>query len=290
MSKNTDKKILKNIVITCSDEKHGDFLIRHWLKSLKENVNLKNVDVLIIDYGLSDIQNEILRNEKVIIYQGRKNYHIVNKRFYDASNYLKTIKYDQVLFIDSSDIIFQNDFSQLFKKDKQLFRVVPLGMEVLFFEWFIPFNFEKKTKDKIWKVIKDKPVINAGVIFAPYKKFIELCELMTKLTNNKNVFGPDQIILNYFLYKSKAGYKIIDSTYNYMVSLEKFYIKDGIFYKINGEKVVIVHNAGQMDFLRAIDNFGYGKDQNKLNHFIYHTKRFHYSLLGFYKKIFSKFD
>ena len=159
-------------------------------------------------------------------------------------------------------------------------------MEVLFFEWFIFNNFEKNIKEKIWKVVKNKNVINAGVIFAPYSKFLSLCNYMNKLIKDKDAFGPDQIILNYYLYQE--GFKFLDSKYNFMMSTEEkgFLIKEGIFYKPSGEKIVIVHNSGQMDFFRPIENFGYGKKYNKIKHLVYHAKKTQYKLLGFYKKIF----
>ncbi|MEK7097088.1 MAG: hypothetical protein AAB859_02105 [Patescibacteria group bacterium] len=279
--------MLKNVIITCSNEKSGDFLINHWLKSLKENVNLKNIDVVIIDYGLSKLQKTFLLNEKIILFEGMNKYHIVNKRFFDAEKFLSKNKYDQVLFIDGGDIIFQDEITSVFNKDKNTFRVVPLGMEVLFFEWFIFDNFEKKIKEKIWKVVKNKPVINAGVIFAPYQKFVSLCLLMKKLIKNKESFGPDQITLNYFLYQD--GFKFIDNKYNYMMSTEekRFVVKKGIFYKPTGEKIVIVHNSGQMDFFRPINNFGYGKEYNQINHMIYNVKKTQYQILGWYKKNFK---
>jgi len=278
---------MKNVIITCSDKKYGDFLIDHWLKSVKTNVNLKNIDIVIIDYGLSLKQLKKLKSHKVIIYKGGKEYHIVNKRFFDSCKFLKSKKYDQVLFIDGGDTIIQEDISLLFTKDKNLFRVVPLGMEVLFFEWFIFNNFEKGIKEKIWKVVKDKIVINAGVIFAPYDKFIELCDLMKKLIKDKWAFGPDQIILNYYLYQNK--FKFIDNKYNFMMSTEEkgFLVKKGVFYKSTGEKIAIVHNAGMVDFFRPIDNFGFGEEFNQIKHLVYHAKKTQYKLLGLYKKIFS---
>lgn len=279
--------MLKNVIITCSNEKCGDFLINHWLKSLKDNVNLSNVDVVVINYGLNPSQINFLKKESVIVFEGLKKYHIVNKRFFDAAKFLKNKPYDQVLFMDGGDTIFQEDISMVFNKDKNFFRVVPLGMEVLFFKWFIFDNFEKKIKEQIWKVVKDKPVINAGVIFAPYKKIISLCILMKKLIRDKDAFGPDQIILNYFLYQS--GFKFINNKYNFMMSTEEkgFLVKKGVFYKSNGEKIAIVHNSGQMDFFRPIKNFGYGKEFNQLKPFIYRAKKTQYQILGWYKKSFK---
>jgi len=157
-----------------------------------------------------------LFKEKVIIFKGTKKYHIVNKRFFDSAKYLKNKSYDQILFIDGGDTIFQEDITHVFNKDKNTFRVVPLGMEVLFFKWFV----------------------------------------------------------------------FLDSKYNFMMSTEEkgFIVKKGLFYKPNGEKIVIVHNAGQMDFFRPIINFGFGKEYNQINHIIYNVKKAQYQILGWYKK------
>lgn len=277
----------KNVIITCANEKIGSFLINHWLKSLKDNVNLKNIDVVVIDYGLSKSQKNKLIRQDVILFKGTKKYHIVNKRFFDAGSFLKTKKYDQVLFVDGSDVIFQKDINHMFNKEKKLFRVAPIGKKILFIKLLLLNYFDQKTKKKIWDQIKGKPIINAGVIFAPTDKFIELSQIMKKIIKNKNDFGPDQIVLNYFLYKNKL-FKFINNKYNFMMSTEKkgFILKKGIFYKKNGEKIVIVHNAGQLDFFRPIDDFGYGKTKNKLKHFIYHAKKTQYKILEIYKKLF----
>ncbi len=281
--------MIKNVIMTSADAKISNFLINHWLRSLKENVNLSNTDIVVIDYGLKPKTISRLMNEGVIIHKGLKKAHIVNKRFFDAKKFLSESRYDQILFVDGGDVIFQDDISHLFKKDKNAFRVVPIGMEVLFFEWFISLfgNFNDKTKIEIWKKVKNKPVLNAGVIFAPVKKFIVMCAEMEKMIQNKESFGPDQIILNYHLYKN--GFKFLNEKYNFMMSTTKdgFILKRGVFYKKNGTKVAIVHNAGQMDFFRPIDNFGYGPKYNKIKHFIYHAKRTQYKLLEIYKKVFS---
>lgn len=281
---------MKNLIITCANNKIGDFIINDWLKSLKKNVNLRNIDVVVIDYGLSEKHKKLLSKQKVILFEGTKKYHIVNKRFFDSARYLKTKKYDQVLFIDGGDVIFQDDISELFEKNKDAFRIVPIGVQVLFFEWFITLfgNFEGKLKNSIWRVVKNKPVINAGVIFAPVKKLLEMSDVMQKLIKSKESFGPDQIIVNYYIYKN-GHYKFLDSKYNFMMSTEKngFVVKKGVFYKKNGEKVAIVHNAGQMDFFRPIDDFGYGESKNKIKHLLYHAKRTTYEIIKTYKQIFS---
>jgi hypothetical protein len=278
----------KNVIITCADGKIANFLVNHWYKSLKENVDLSNTDVVVIDYGLPAKIKKILLKENVLLFKGSKKSHIVNKRFFDARKFLSKHKYEQVLFVDGGDIIFQEDISIIFHEDRNIFRVVPIGMEVLFFEWFISVfgNFNDKTKIEIWKKVKNRPVINAGVIFGPVTKFITMCQEMEMMIQNKNSFGPDQIIVNYFLYKNV--FKFLDEKYNFMMSTTKkgFAVKKGVFYKTDGTKVAIVHNAGQTDFFRPIENFGYGSKYNKIKHIIYHAKRTQYKILEVYKQIF----
>lgn len=275
---------MKNAIITAANAKVGDFVIDHWLTSLKDTNNLSNCDVIIIDYGLTKTQVSTLTKQKAIILPGTKQYHIVNKRFFDAAAYLKKKSYNQVLFVDSGDVIFQGDISKVFETNTDCFRVVPLGKRILFYKWFIFNHFEEEVKREIWRVIRNKPVINAGVIFAPAKKFIELCDRMQELIRDKEEFGPDQIVVNYHIYNDSL--KFIDAKYNFMMSTAYagFRIKKGVFYKLSGEKIVIVHNAGQMDIFRPIYNFGYGANHNQIKHVMYFLKRSMYYFLEMYKK------
>jgi len=60
-----------------------------------------------------------------------------------------------------------------------------------------------------------------------------------------------------------------------------------VFYEPTGEKIAIVHNAGQIDLTRPIKNFGYGESYNQIKHLVYHAKKTLYKILGWYKKTFS---
>jgi len=278
---------MKNAIITAANAKVGDFVIDHWLTSLQATNNLQNYDVVIFDYGLQRSQVDRLTNKGALVVPGTKQYHIVNKRFFDAAKYLKNNPHDQILFIDSGDVIFQGDISSIFNSDTNSFRVAPLGKRILFYKWFIFNHFEPTVKKEIWKIISNKPVINAGVIFAPAKKFIELADEMELLIRDKEEFGPDQIIVNYHLYRDSV--KFIDSKYNFMMSTSYagFRLKKGVFYKMNGEKIIIVHNAGQMNIFRPIYNFGYGESFNQIKHVMYFFKRTMYLILETYKKHFK---
>ena len=87
-------------------------------------------------------------------------------------------------------------------------------MEVYFFEYFIPGNFSKRKGKKIYNFLKDKLVLNAGFIIAPSLKFINLCREIKKLVKDKNKYGPDQIAINYSIYREK--YVFLDKKYNFL--------------------------------------------------------------------------
>jgi hypothetical protein len=110
---------------------------------------------------------------------------------------------------------------------------------------------------------------------------------MVTLIKDKHEFGPDQIVVNYHLYKDRKSLFIFDSKFNFMMSTAYagFRLVKGVFYKLNGEKIVIVHNAGQMNLFRPINNFGYGPSFNQLKHIMYFLKRSMYYLLEIYKKL-----
>jgi len=278
---------MKNVIITSIDDHYGEFLVNHWLKSLMKNTNLDNIDIAILDYGLDKDQLKKVNEQNVIVIPCNKTGHIVNTRFIDTACFLEKNKYDQILFVDGGDIIFQDNISFLFKQDKNIFRAVKLDMEVLFYEIFIPFNFRKAISKEMYLFLKNKPVLNAGFILGPSDKFIQISKKMNDLIINKKAYGPDQVALNYFLHKE--GVKIIDKKYNFMITTvnEGFDIKDGIFYLKNGEKIAVVHNAGHNRFLRPINNFGYGKDFNQLNFYIYYLRSSFFRFIGFTKTFFQ---
>jgi lipopolysaccharide biosynthesis glycosyltransferase len=254
---------MKNVIITTSDEKYGHFLIDHWLKSLLDNVNTKNLDIVVLDYGLSQEQIRILKEKKVIVYKCVRDGFPNSTKFRDMKRFLEKRKYDQVLTCDGGDIIFQDDISPIFKNKSGSFRAVYEKIRVPF-EVLIERNFDRNEGSKIHDLLGGKKLVNAGLIIGPRKKFIELCYFCDQLMKNKS-YGPDQIAINYFLLN---GQKLdaLDQKYNFIILFnhQNFYIKDGIFYLKNGKKIPIVHNAGWKPFLRPINNFGYGPDRNKL--------------------------
>jgi len=254
---------MKNAIFTCSDSKFGDFTINHWLKSLKDNVDLSNIDVIILDYGFTKDQISKLKEIGVIVVKCLRDGHVTSIRFRDIAKFLEKKQYDQVLLSDGGDIIFQDDLTNLFNDNKKEFRAVCEDYcAVDLRDLFIKGYFKKEDVEEIKRSLKGKRVINAGILVGPYDKFLKLCKDCYDLLARKDSFGPDQVAITYLLYK--ISFKELDEKYNYVIlcAKNKFFIKDSTFYLENGEKIPIVHNAGRFSAFRGIRNFGYGKDCN----------------------------
>lgn len=273
---------MKHAIITSSDAKYGDFLINHWLKSLKENVDLTNIDVVVLDYGLTEEQKARLKG--CIIYKGKRDGHVTNIRHRDTSRFLENNEYDQILTCDGGDIIFQEDISKIFEKDKDDFRVVQEDICFPFQDIYAKRSFSEKDTNMINYTLKDRKMINAGVIIGPYRKFKCLAKECDNLMIDKSSFGPDQVAVNFILHRD--GFKPLENTYNFVItsSKERFKIKDSLFFFKNGEKIAIPHNVGNKSMFRPIINFGYGPDNNKLKISTYFLLRTFYRISNFIRK------
>jgi hypothetical protein len=274
----------RNVIITASDKKYGNFLINHWLKSLKENVNLENIDIFVIDYGLSDSQKHFLESQGVKLYRGTRNGHVVIIRFRDIKNILVENNYKQVLICDGGDIIFQSDISHLFLENVDKYRAVCEDNKSAFNLFLTDEFFSKENKKSLLRCFLKNKTINAGFILAPRLKMIYLCEKVLDMIKNKNKFGPDQLVVNFVLYKD--NFHELDNKYNFVIptASEGIVVHDGVFYLKTKEKIPVVHNAGNMNFLRLIDDFGYGKKFNILKRKRYLCfKKFYQSTNNFYK-------
>src|SRR3990167_6158702 len=112
----------KYLIVTATDRKNGDFLIKHWLASLKKNVSLDQTDVLVLNYGLSLKQSAELQKADVFILKGSRGHPVV-MRFIDTGKFLAKNRYQQILSIDSGDVLFQGDIHPLFNMDRTNYRI-----------------------------------------------------------------------------------------------------------------------------------------------------------------------
>ncbi len=280
----------KNLIITASDSKFGDFLINHWLKSLLDNVNIDNTDIVILDYGLNNSQKEKLLSKNVKVIGCKRDGFVINIRYRDTLDFLNRIDYGQVLFCDSGDIIFQEDISHLFLENKDKFRVVREGLKSLINEYsFLKKSFSKDFEKEIKKTIFNERIINAGFIIGSAENFKKLCSCVFKNIKNLNVFGPDQVIVNYYLYKN--GFVELDKKFNYLptTAVNRFKIKNGVFFDEDNLIIPVVHNAGGNSFFRSIKNFGYGENYNELDLKVYKSLRALYLMTPFFNKISKSF-
>ena len=272
------------LIATSCDRKYGDFLIEHWHFSLQKNVDLSKIDILVLDYGLSKAQSFYLKNHNVLLKECKKDGHVVNLRFRDLLDFLNQNFYEQILICDGGDIIFQADISRLFEENTGTYRVVCERIGP-FFEYFItPEYFYKEDIPTLKETLLFNRTINAGFIIAPYEKFKLLCNFVIQKTKDMSNFGPDQILINYLLYKE--GFVELPVYYNFIpvTSNIEFEIKNGFFYDENGNLIPVVHNAGNLSFFRAIENFGYGEGYNILKKDVLITLRAFYTSIHIMNK------
>ena len=252
---------------------------------MKDNVDLSDIDVVILDYGLNENQLEKLRKENVEVIKCKCDGHITAIRFRDMVKFLEKHHYDQVMSCDGGDIIFQTDISNLFKENKNSLRAACEGYRMPF--EILSLSLQKSISPSIAEEVKKynvrmRKMINAGVLIGPRKRIIELCNFCYNNITDKK-FGPDMVLVNYFLYKN--NFVELDSRYNFILYTSRipFVIKDGKFYDNNGKLIPIVHNAGWLSPIRAIAFFGYGPNHNRIRLLRFYLLR---TLIKLFNKLF----
>ena len=263
-------------IVTASDRKYGDFLIEHWLRSLRENVRLDGIEIIVLDYGLSLAQQFYLQHDGVLLRPGQRDGHVTVLRYRETRDLLIERPYEQVCLCDSGGIIFQDDIAPLFERSPDTYRAVCEDYKPIF-SFFIKDNFFRpEDKSRIADSFIKNRMINGGFIIAPRIRVLELCDACLGMIGNKGQFGPDQLVVNYLLHQQ--GFTELERRYNFVVatSAEPPRIEQGQFLDRDGRRIAVVHNAGNYRFLRPIDNFGYGPGHNVLKKEIYTTLR------GFY--------
>jgi hypothetical protein len=259
-----------NVIITASDRRYGDFLIEHWLTSLRENADLSDIDVAVLDYGLSVAQRFYLAANGCLVYPGKRDGHPAVIRYRELRAFLQAHgEYSQAALCDSGDIIFQGDIADVFAKDGGSFRAVCEDYKP-FFSFFISSDFfDSEDRERLSECFVRNPMINGGFVVAPREKMIALADECLSVIKDMTKFGPDQIVLNDLLYRD--SFVRLDSAYNYVIATAKEGIKieDGVFFTGEGRKPVVVHNAGNVGALRPVEDFGYGASRNRLKEDVY---------------------
>ncbi|MCC5842784.1 MAG: hypothetical protein JJU05_00895 [Verrucomicrobia bacterium] len=250
-------------IFTACDAKFGDFLIDHWLKSLCDNVDLRNLEPVVLDYGLSTAQRFFLEQHETRVVPCKRDGHVVNLRFRDMASVLEETPYEQVVLSDSGDIIFQTDFTSIFQDHPGMFRGVTEELKPGFDHYVNEEFFSKEDCKRLQVVLREKDMVNAGFIAGPGAAMRDLGRELMKRLKSPAKFGPDQIIVNDVFYRE--GFRELDRRYNYVIatSTADLEIRNGRFF-VDGDLVSVVHNTGNVSFLRPVENFGYGENRNQL--------------------------
>jgi lipopolysaccharide biosynthesis glycosyltransferase len=254
---------MRSLIATYCNQNKGDFLIDDWLYSIKTHVNLKDIDIMVIDFGLNDEQVSKLKAHGVIIntqtpLAGRMS----NFQYKFLTAFLqKNPIYSQVLYCDCGDIIFQEDISHLFTLEPDKFRLV-VEPDFNFTLHRIILGLSDVKPGKI-RMIRDKigrsSTVNCGFVLGPAARMASIWQEYVSLCDTTFVHGTDQLVINYIAYRE--GFHKLSSTFNYVTFLknERLRVDKEGFFVTNIGRINVVHNAGKYEFARSISGFGYKK-------------------------------
>lgn len=262
----------KYAIVTACNANHGNFLADHWYQSAVNSIDLSNIDLVILDYNLLDAQRQ--RMPQAIFVECVEDGHIVNLRFRDLLKVFE-MGYAQVLMCDGGDIIFQVDVSDLFSDEENVMRGVVESTKAMRYERAVINKFKEEYQKEIIDTIKDKGLVNAGVLLGGREAFQRICREYITMVKRLDSFGTDMVGINYLLYR--YGFEPLEYYYNFIVINfwgESIKIKDGKFYTQSGRLIPIVHNAGGVKLTRPIMGFGYGRGTNRLSPLYYLAKPF----------------
>lgn len=263
-----------NLIVTASDQKYGDFLIDHWLSSLREYTDASAADIVVLDYGLSTAQRFYLEAHGVYRWPGKRDGHVAVVRYRELRDLLAVHEEcRQVLLCDSGDIIFQDSVAPVFDIEPDRFRAVTEDYKPLFSVFISADFFGQQDRERLSECFILNPMINGGMVVGPRNKMISLAEACLSTIVDRTKFGPDQIVLNDVLHRD--GFHELDVLYNYVVATAKegIRIENGVFKTSKGRTPIVVHNAGNVGLLRPIENFGFGADRNRLKEDVYTALR-----------------
>lgn len=257
--------VARNLIITASDSRCGDFLVDHWHRSLLENVRLDGIDVAVLDYGLTAGQRRRVLDAGMEVRSCVPDGHITNIRYRDTASLLRDRAYHQVLMVDGGDLIFQADISHFFNDASAHMRAV-CDERKYSLHSVLPIlgDFHPDERQVISRFLHQRPQINGGFVLGPATGFVRLWEEFQARTRSLSQFAADQIFLNYVLHRD--GFEQLPSRYNFVLvaARSRFVVRDGRFYDAAGSLIPVVHNAGHMSFFRRVSRFGYGADRNSV--------------------------
>ena len=274
----------RHAIVTMTDDHFGDFVRDHWYASLRDHVDLSDIDVHVLDYGMTEAQRNSLTELGIGCHRAEKDGNVSNVRYRDLATLLEQHDYDQVLMSDGGDIIFQADIRPVMERDKGVLRAACHEYEVPFHEAIMfRSDFDDGRFREIATFLKNKPTVNGGVLLGPANRMKELWSRFNQLTDSFQQFGIDQFLLNYTLFHD--GFVELESKYNYSIIARttNYTVRNGVFLDEHGDPIPIVHNSGIYEHTRPIRNFGYGPLCNQRRLLVPFVLRTSYRLFNLFR-------
>jgi hypothetical protein len=245
----------RHAILTASDANCGDFLARHWLRSLRENVTTDDVDVVVLDFGLEPHQRAALASVEVVRVESARRVNVARRSA--IARLLEARDYDQVLVVDAGDLVFQGDVRPLFDRDRDRFRGVPERFPIPLAPFLrgAPPDLRRRLRARL----RERPMVNGGFLLAPARAWIELGAETLPFADR---VAHDQPLVSLVLHE--RGFVPLASTWNFVLwtAREPFSIEGGWFRDEAGEKLAVVHNTGLRAPFRVVSDFGYGPGYN----------------------------
>ncbi|MER8766882.1 MULTISPECIES: hypothetical protein [unclassified Mesorhizobium] len=274
---------MTHLIYTYCNANKGDQLVNDWLYSLHKHVDLTDIDVMVIDFGLTESQRARLRDQgRVQLWPGQADARMSNIQYRELSAFLATHKnYDQICYSDCGDVIFQDDISNLFYQSPDLFKAV-IEPEFNFSLHRITLGVSDVRPEclpEIAKTLGLKPTANCGFLIGPATKMGAIWETYSSMCRSAARHGTDQLLINYLLHRD--GFAELPRRFNFVTFLngEAFHYDAERFLADNAGIIPVVHNAGRYDFARTIARFGYRRGRIKPPAY-YNGIRLFYWVLG----------
>lgn len=223
---------MKSLVVTTGKERP---IMDVWLPSLRDKGEYDG-DVLIVDYfegqalckGMSYLLNsfssesvEYLTSQKNVIYMKVHNVYscVASDRIRAFYECLKPLwkQYDVILITDGNDIEFFKPIQPLLNMAETELCAVK---EPLLHSIWSACELVPKFPRNYWESIKEKAVLNAGIIAGSPNTIKPLLKFMIKnMKLYSDVFGSEQISLNIWFYHYKHFIRDVGCVWNCFINM-----------------------------------------------------------------------
>jgi len=199
---------MKTAVIGCCCN-YGYQQIEPWVVSLEKS-GFKG-DKVLLAYNIKQDLVDILQKKDWKVFPALNNQgNVCVNRFYNLHKFLQQTSYDYIVTTDVKDVIFQLDPIPEYRPP------IIVSSENLTYEhepWGKS-NLIQSFGEDAYELLKNKTIVNAGVLGGDPKFFSEMCHLVYKLCEYRPAYipgggGPDQAALNVIKHNKLTLYDFV---------------------------------------------------------------------------------